>query len=130
MTTPMTPWIDLTLHQALRWQHLVWFLYGWAEREHRLGSVDAVDAHRRKRACEADAHVGGAAAEVEHATVAGIADAGAEVLDELIVRHREVGRSVGARLLGIRHDLGLGAASHLHILRAHRNHVQHRGGAA
>lgn len=43
MTTPMTPWIDLTLHQALRWQHLVWFLYGWAEREHRL-NVDAFAA--------------------------------------------------------------------------------------
>lgn len=43
MNTPMTPWIDLTLEQARRWQHLVWFLYGWVEREHLL-NLDALAA--------------------------------------------------------------------------------------
>lgn len=36
MNTPITPWINLTLHQAQRCHHLAWFLYGCLEREHRL----------------------------------------------------------------------------------------------
>lgn len=38
MNTPITPWINLTLHQAQRCHHLhlAWFLYGWLEREQLL----------------------------------------------------------------------------------------------
>jgi len=43
LNTPITPWIDLTLHQAQRCHHLAWFLYGCLEREHLLN----VDALRR-----------------------------------------------------------------------------------
>lgn len=40
MNTPITPWIDLMLHQAQRCHHLAWFLLGCLEREHVL-NVDA-----------------------------------------------------------------------------------------
>lgn len=40
MNTHITSWVDLTLHQAQRCQHLAWFIYGWLEREHVL-NVDA-----------------------------------------------------------------------------------------
>ncbi|RZT95190.1 hypothetical protein [Rivibacter subsaxonicus] len=40
MISPITPWINLTLHQAQRCHHLTWFLYGCLEREHVL-NVDA-----------------------------------------------------------------------------------------
>lgn len=33
---PITPLIDLTLHQAQRCHHLAWFVYGCLEREHVL----------------------------------------------------------------------------------------------
>jgi hypothetical protein len=36
MNTPITHWINLTLHQAQRCHHLAWFLYGWLEREQVL----------------------------------------------------------------------------------------------
>jgi hypothetical protein len=43
MNTPITPWINLTLHEAQRYHHLAWFLYGWIEREQLL-NLDALVA--------------------------------------------------------------------------------------
>lgn len=40
MNTPITSWINLMLHQAQRYHHLAWFLYGWMEREQVL-NLDA-----------------------------------------------------------------------------------------
>lgn len=34
MKTPIMPFVDLSLQQAQRWNHLAWFLYGCIEREH------------------------------------------------------------------------------------------------
>jgi hypothetical protein len=43
MNTPITPWINLTLHQAQRCHHLAWFLYGWFEREQVLNLETLVE---------------------------------------------------------------------------------------
>jgi hypothetical protein len=40
MNAPITPWINLMLHQAQRYHRLTWFLYGWMEREQLL-NLDA-----------------------------------------------------------------------------------------
>ena len=54
MRTPGMTLIDLTLQQAQRWHHLVWFLYGCVEREQML-NMDAFVAwsgwtgHHRRR---------------------------------------------------------------------------------
>jgi hypothetical protein len=62
MNTPLTPWINLTLHQAQRYHRLAWFLYGWMEREQLL-NLDAfvawwvggaASAPGRSRSCRRD----------------------------------------------------------------------------
>jgi len=50
MNTPITPWIDLMLHQAQRCHHLAWFLYGCLEREQVL-NVDSFVAWWLRGAC-------------------------------------------------------------------------------
>jgi hypothetical protein len=52
MKTPITPWIDLMLHQAQRGHHLAWFLYGWFEREQLL-NLDAFFAWSARGAAAA-----------------------------------------------------------------------------
>lgn len=62
MNTPLTPWINLTLHQAQRFHHLAWFLYGWLEREQHLNMEafvqwrigGAPSAPCRSRSCRRD----------------------------------------------------------------------------
>ena len=60
MNTPLTPWINLTLHQAQRCHHLAWLLYGWLEREQVLNQEAfvawwwAASAARRSRSCRYD----------------------------------------------------------------------------
>jgi hypothetical protein len=64
MNTPLTPWVNLTLHQAQRCHHLAWFLYGWLEREQVLNQEaflawwipGAASAARRSRPCRCDGH--------------------------------------------------------------------------
>ena len=62
MNMPLTPWINLTLHQAQRCHHLAWFLYGWLEREQLLNLeafvewwvCGAASAPGRSRSCRRD----------------------------------------------------------------------------
>ena len=62
MNTPLTPWINLALHQAQRCHHLAWFLYGWLEREQVLNQEafvawwipGAASAAGRSRSCRCD----------------------------------------------------------------------------
>jgi hypothetical protein len=62
MNTPVTPWINLTLHQAQRCHHLAWFFYGWFEREQVLNLEafvewwvgEATSAPGRSRSCRRD----------------------------------------------------------------------------
>ena len=50
MNTPISPWINLMLHQAQRYHRLTWFLYGWMEREQVLNE-DAFVAWWGPRRC-------------------------------------------------------------------------------